>query len=96
VDIVPITVKMALVRSRIAGVEYVINPYLGCAHGCSTCYAAFMRKYSHLHLTCSIDGKARTSRGVDSAKIFCYLAMAIGLGWPYAVQIPLNNDLEVI
>jgi DNA repair photolyase len=49
VDIVPITVKTALVRSRIAGVEYVINPYLGCAHGCSYCYAAFMRKYSHFH-----------------------------------------------
>lgn len=41
-----ITTKSALVRSRIPGVSYVINPYLGCGHGCRYCYATFMRKYS--------------------------------------------------
>lgn len=44
-----VRVKTALTQSRIYGVEYVINPYLGCAHGCSYCYATFMRKYSHGH-----------------------------------------------
>jgi DNA repair photolyase len=48
-DIIAIEAKTALVRSRIAGVDYVINPYLGCSHGCRYCYAAFMRKYSHHH-----------------------------------------------
>jgi DNA repair photolyase len=48
-DIKEILVKSALVRSRIPGVEYVINPYLGCAHGCRYCYAVFMRKYSRHH-----------------------------------------------
>ncbi len=46
-DVQEISVKSALVRSRIPGVDYVINPYLGCAHGCRYCYAVFMRKYSH-------------------------------------------------
>jgi DNA repair photolyase len=41
-----ITTKSALVRSRIPGVNYVINPYLGCGHACRYCYATFMRKYS--------------------------------------------------
>ncbi|MBN1268025.1 MAG: radical SAM protein [Kiritimatiellae bacterium] len=41
-----ITAKSALVRSRIPGVDFVINPYLGCGHGCRYCYAVFMRKYS--------------------------------------------------
>ena len=50
-DIKEILVKSALVRSRIPGVEYVINPYLGCAHGCRYCYAVFMRKYSRNHAT---------------------------------------------
>lgn len=36
----------ALVRSRIPGVEFVINPYLGCGHGCRYCYAEFMRRHS--------------------------------------------------
>lgn len=37
-----IEVKSALTRSRIGGVEYVINPYRGCAHGCAYCYAPLM------------------------------------------------------
>jgi DNA repair photolyase len=46
-DILEITTKSALNRSKIPGVDYVINPYLGCGHGCRYCYAIFMRKYSH-------------------------------------------------
>ena len=48
-DIVEITTKSALVRSRIPSVEYVINPYTGCGHGCLYCYAVFMGKYSRQH-----------------------------------------------
>jgi DNA repair photolyase len=48
-DIIDIEARTALVRSKIAGVGYVINPYLGCAHGCLYCYAVFMRKYSRCH-----------------------------------------------
>ena len=48
-DIVEIQAKTALVRSGIAGVGYVINPYIGCGHGCLYCYAVFMRKYSRCH-----------------------------------------------
>ncbi len=48
-DVKEILAKSALVRSRIPGVEFVINPYLGCAHACRYCYAVFMRKYSRYH-----------------------------------------------
>ena len=48
-DITEVTTKTALVRSRIPGVEYVINPYTGCGHGCRYCYAVFMGKYSKQH-----------------------------------------------
>ena len=44
-----IETRSALVRSRIPGVEFVINPYLGCGHGCRYCYAVFMRRYSRHH-----------------------------------------------
>jgi DNA repair photolyase len=46
-DVIEIRIKTALVRPKIPGVDYVINPYLGCGHGCRYCYAVFMRKYSH-------------------------------------------------
>ena len=48
-DVTEITVKTALGRSRIPGVDFAINPYLGCAHGCRYCYASFMGKYSRHH-----------------------------------------------
>lgn len=48
-DVIEIQTKSALVKSGIPGVTFVINPYLGCGHGCRYCYAVFMRKYSRLH-----------------------------------------------
>jgi len=48
-DITAITARTILTRSRIPGVDYVINPYLGCGHGCRYCYAAFMRRYARHH-----------------------------------------------
>jgi DNA repair photolyase len=44
-----IETKSALVRSRIPGVGFVINPYLGCGHGCRYCYAVFMRRHSRFN-----------------------------------------------
>ena len=49
-DVTEIIIKSALVRSKIPGVDFVINPYLGCAHGCRYCYAVFMRRYSRHHV----------------------------------------------
>jgi DNA repair photolyase len=48
-DITEISARTILTRSRIRGVDYVINPYLGCGHGCRYCYAAFMRRYARHH-----------------------------------------------
>jgi DNA repair photolyase len=39
--------KSALNRSGIVGVDYAINPYIGCAHGCVYCYARFMTRWYH-------------------------------------------------
>jgi DNA repair photolyase len=47
--IIEITTKTALAKSKIPGISFAINPYLGCGHGCRYCYAVFMRKYSHGH-----------------------------------------------
>jgi DNA repair photolyase len=32
--------------SKIPGLDYTVNPYLGCWHGCVYCYARYMTKFS--------------------------------------------------
>lgn len=40
------TVKSVLSKSGIPGIDYCINPYVGCSHGCRYCYATFMKRYT--------------------------------------------------
>jgi len=42
--------KSILNRSRIQSIDYTINPYTGCLHGCVYCYARFMTRYTNHHL----------------------------------------------
>lgn len=38
--------RSILSRTSIPGIDYCLNPYTGCAHGCRYCYATFMRRFS--------------------------------------------------
>jgi len=38
--------RSILTRTNIPGIDYCLNPYVGCAHACRYCYATFMSKYS--------------------------------------------------
>jgi DNA repair photolyase len=40
--------KTIMGRSGIGSVDYAINPYLGCQHGCVYCYARFMSRMGHI------------------------------------------------
>lgn len=42
-----IQAKSILSNSKIY--PYVVNPYVGCQHGCSYCYARFMKRFTHHH-----------------------------------------------
>jgi DNA repair photolyase len=42
-----ILAKSALTPSRIEGIDFALNPYTGCAHGCRYCYADFMKRFSN-------------------------------------------------
>jgi DNA repair photolyase len=41
------TCKTIINKSGIEGVDYAVNPYIGCTHGCTYCYAKFMTRWYH-------------------------------------------------
>ena len=42
-----IEVKDYLVKSNIKGINYTINPYVGCPHACKYCYASYMKRFTN-------------------------------------------------
>jgi len=38
--------KSVLSSSGISSVDYAVNPYVGCQHGCVYCYARFMKRFT--------------------------------------------------
>lgn len=41
-----VTAKSIITKSNIPGIDYVINPYIGCQHACIYCYAEFMKRFT--------------------------------------------------
>ena len=42
-----IETKNVITKSNIPDIDYVINPYIGCQHGCIYCYAEYMKRFTN-------------------------------------------------
>lgn len=40
--------KSVLTPSKISSLDYALNPYVGCEHGCVYCYATFMARFARI------------------------------------------------
>jgi len=40
--------RSLMTRSKIPSIDYALNPYLGCEHGCVYCYATFMARFANI------------------------------------------------
>ncbi|KXH73879.1 MAG: hypothetical protein AM326_10310 [Candidatus Thorarchaeota archaeon SMTZ-45] len=41
-----VNAKSIITKSNIPGIDFVINPYIGCQHACIYCYAEFMKRFT--------------------------------------------------
>lgn len=41
-----INAKSIICKSKIYGIKYSFNPYIGCSHDCKYCFAEYMKKYT--------------------------------------------------
>lgn len=65
-----IETRSYLTKSKLPDSDYVINPYIGCPHGCKYCYASFMKRFTgHTEEWGSFVDIKRAKNAIDIEKL---------------------------
>lgn len=65
-----INVQNYVTKSNLPASDYVINPYVGCPHGCKYCYASFMKRFTgHTEEWGSFLDIKRAQKPIDQRKL---------------------------
>lgn len=92
-----IEVKDYLTKSKLPASDYVINPYVGCPHGCKYCYASFMKRFTgHLEDWGEFIDIKRCSKKLDLKKIkgkAIFLSSVTDCYNPYEGKYRITRDI---
>lgn len=67
-----VSVKDLITKSNLPASDYVINPYVGCPHGCRYCYACFMKRFTkHNEKWGSFIDIKRCDKAISKKKLQC-------------------------
>ncbi len=65
-----IETKDYITKSNLPASDYVINPYVGCPHGCRYCYASFMKRFTrHLEDWGTFIDIKRCAKPINKSKL---------------------------
>ena len=91
-----IEVKDYVTKSNLPSSDFVINPYIGCPHGCKYCYARFMKRFTgHQEEWGSFLDIKRCSKKININKIkekSIFLSSVTDCYNPYEEKYELTRD----
>lgn len=92
-----IEVKDYVTKSNLPSSDFVINPYIGCPHGCKYCYARFMKRFTgHQEEWGSFLDIKRCSKKININKIkekSVFLSSVTDCYNPYEEKYELTRDI---
>jgi len=91
--VVVVECKHALSRSKLPGLDYALNPYVGCAHDCIYCYAPFLMGKPRERWRTPVGAKTNLPRLLDSE--LRKASGTIGIGTVTDPYQPVEADLEL-
>lgn len=92
-----IEVKDYVTKSNLPSSDFVINPYIGCPHGCKYCYARFMKRFTgHQEEWGSFLDIKRCSKKINLNRIknkSVFLSSVTDCYNPYEEKYELTRDI---